>query len=240
MAHRATKSLATPWLLTLAMTACLVALSAVAYVRHLGWMAEEVVGQMTLLSEEEAITELRRVAELGDRGLPILVAALGSRSEHLVETARQLLLEEIERWELRSADAAAAKFASLADQLAQSVERFDDQGRHAAADVAARILLWPAYGVAIDRDQLVSSCTIVLRARRPDPLFQPRIAVSQPASDVALAEEQKVAPRGPSAVSLEPELSLDQLEALPGDGLPIDPLPVIEKASPVIPNRADW
>ena len=240
MAHRATKSLATPWLLTLAMTVCLVVLSAVAYMHHLGWMADEVVGQMASLSEEEALAKLRRTAELGDRGLPILVAALGSRSEHLIEAARQVLLEEIDRWELRSADAAGAKFASLADQLAQRVERFDDRGRRAAADVAARILLWPAYGVAVDRDQLVSSCAIVLRARRPDRLPQPRIAVTQPAGDLALAEEQEVSPRGPSAPPLEAELSLDQLEALPGGGLPIDPLPVIEKASPVIPNRADW
>ena len=230
MAQRATKSLVTPWLLTVGMTVCLILLLAVAYVRHLGWISDEVVGQMASLSEEEALAKLRRTAELGDRGLPILVAALGSHSEHLVHAARQILLDEIDRWELLSGDATASKMTGLAKVLAGRVEQFDDRGRRAASDLASRILLWPGYGAEDDRGELVSLCAQVLRTRQSNQLPQPRIAVTQAAAETALVAEENVSSQGPSTPPLEAKLSLDQLEAVPGGGLPVDLLRVTESS----------
>ena len=207
--------------MALAMTACLIGLASVAYVRHLSWLADGLVGQIESMSPEDATAALRRTAELDERGLPVLVAALGSRSEDVVRATRQVILEQIDRWELLSADETRDRLTRLAELLAERVEGYDDRGRRAAAAIASRILRWPAHTTASRRETLVAACAKVLRASGQDVLPRSRIAVTNPTPErIRAAQETHSAAR--RAEPLEAELSLDALAPLPGGGLPLD------------------
>ena len=102
--------------------------------------------QLAALPDAEVASQLRRIVDLGDAGLPLLAAALGSPREAVRTAARGLLIEEADRWELLSPSVAATKLAILAKALAQSAEHFDAANKRLAADMAPRILNWPHSG----------------------------------------------------------------------------------------------
>ncbi|HKD38476.1 MAG TPA: hypothetical protein VKB78_16800, partial [Pirellulales bacterium] len=69
------------------------------------------------LPDAEIEPEMRRIAALGDAGLPVLARAIGSPREALRAAAKNALLDELLRCEVLPPARARAKLAILAETL---------------------------------------------------------------------------------------------------------------------------
>jgi hypothetical protein len=212
-------------LLTLAMTAALLALAVGVRRQYAHLAAEHWRRQLGTVPDDRADILLRQVAELGEPGIPVLVEALGSERESVAQAGKRALWEQLDRWQMLGPSASSPNLAALADALAEQVERFGPTARNDAADLATRVLLWPLDPRAVDRPQVIASCEKVLQAtavRGGVPLD------GGPPSRQPLADE----PDDAEAVRHHPATADDPMEAgrlvlnlnrLPGGGLPIEP-----------------
>ena len=214
-------------LLTVAMTAGLLALMVGLRGQYARLAAEHWRGQLNTVPDGRADVLLREVAELGEPGIPVLVEALGSERESVARAGKRTLSEQLERWQMLPAQASSPKLAVLADALAEQVERFGPTARDDAADLAARILLWPLDSRAVDRRRVIASCEKVFEATAvPGGV----LLGGSPAAEYPLpaqpADAHTVRHRpSVSDETMEFSNSLVELSRLPGGGLPIQSFP---------------
>jgi len=102
--------------------------------------------QLDTVPDDRAAILLGQVGELGEPGIPVLVEALGSRRESVARAAKQVLREQLDRWQMLNPREVMPKLAVLADCLAEQVEQFGPTARTDAADLAEQILQWRLEG----------------------------------------------------------------------------------------------
>jgi hypothetical protein len=124
-------------------------------------------GQIETMPEDVADGVLARVAALGEPGLDVVVEALGSPRKPIAESSLGVLLERLVAWQESPTAENCRHQARLARSLAERTAEFEPEGRERAARLAARILLWPPSGEAVDRAAVIADCGRVLRAARP-------------------------------------------------------------------------
>jgi hypothetical protein len=214
-------------LVTLAMTAGMLALVFGLRGQYGRLAAEHWRGQLDAVPDEDAGILLRAVAELGEPGIPVLVEALGSERESIARAGKQALSEQLERWQMLSPSAASSRLAILADALAERVERFGPPARHDAANLATRILLWPLDSRAADARRVIASCEKVFQATSvpggvllEDGLAGRRHQPVGPA-DADPGRHQPATADDPTELGR----SLVSLSRFPGGGLPIESFP---------------
>ena len=226
-------------LLTLAMTAGLLVLMVATRAQYPRLAAEHWRRQLDTVPDDQAGILLRQVAELGEPGIPVMVEALGSRRESVARAGKRTLLEQLDGWQILRAGSSSPKLATLADALAERVERFGPTARNDAADLAARILHWPLDSHAVDRRRVIAACERVFRAAAVRGGVAPRTGLSvghlpPVGRPDTLRPGLPWAHRQPSAQ--EPAdfgTSLVDLSRLPGGGLPIESF-----SQPAAPQRA--
>jgi hypothetical protein len=153
--------------------------------------------------------ELRRIAALGDAGVPVLARGIGSPREALQTAARSALLDELTRWELLPAARAKANLAILAGTLSSAAPSFDPPTRRFAAELAMRILHWPHEDGDADRPALLAQCEAVLAAA----------AHGRDADSFTTESSQALSKPG---VTGDASDTLGNLPRLPGGGLPVE------------------
>jgi hypothetical protein len=204
--------------LTLAMTAVVAALAWVWHVREPALLAERYAAQMPEVPAAGVEAHLRKIAELGDAGLPVLAAALANERPQVRDWARLVLLDEVNHWELLSAPGATEKLTLLTKALARSLPEMGPLDRKFAADLALRAMDWP-HEAGSERTQLLADCESVLASAGSR---SPRGIRSTSGSDLAANR----AP--PNRSHRETDIVLagtgfNRLGDLPGGGLPIEP-----------------
>lgn len=194
---------------TLAATVLLGILAVAWHSRRPEILAERWQARLAELPDADLGPQLRRIAELGDAGIPVLTAALCSPREPLRDAARLAILDEMARWELWPAEAAMAKLSTLAESLAGTSGQFDAPTRRFAADLSLRILHWPHEDGDVRRPALLARCEAVLAAA-------PRGALSDIATLPATASPTV------ANTSVDAAESLPALARYPGGGLPVE------------------
>jgi len=177
------------------------------------------------VADERVADQLRKIAGLGEAGVPVLVEAIGSDRQSVSQAARLVLRDRIDEWQLQTASSSSGKIALLARQLARYVGQFSPAARREAADLATRILLWPVDGNVVDRGRLVSDCETVLRAAAAD-----RPGKSETPVDMARYLPEETLPTEDGLPSRQvahgnspvETLAANLLMELPGGGLPVD------------------
>ena len=219
-------------------------------------LARRYQDQLAGLPDGEVDAQLRRIAELGEAGLPVLAAALGSQREAIRNSARGLLIEAVDRWELLSPAEAATKLSILAQALAKSSGQFDAANKRLAADMALRILNWPHDGSDdMGRAALMADCEAVLAVTSTSPPATLLATKSRRKKDfdvhTAGAEIDFDPPPTPASNEIAPNAddvdALPRLARFPGGGLPFElaslpppyelPRPRTTKPAAVEPNR---
>jgi hypothetical protein len=213
-------------LVTLAMTAGLLALLVALRGPYARLAAEHWQSQLDTVPDDQAGSLLRQAAELGEPGIPVLVEALGSKRESVAREGKRVLWEQLDRWQMLRARASSPKLAVLADALAERVDRFGPTARRNAADLAARILLWPLDSRTVDQRQVIASCEQVFRASAAGGGGKPLegdLAILQgpPTGRSNRARHRPL----PAEDPMQWGSSLVDLCRLPGGGLPIEWFP---------------
>ena len=155
-------------LLGLIMAAGLIALVAGFRGHFARLMAEHWQAKLNRVSDDRVPVLLAAVAELGEPGIPVLVEAFGSRRESVARAGKQILIEEVSRWELLSSPEASRRLAILAESLADRIDQFGPTARSDAAELATRILLWPLDDKSVDRGRVAQWCDRILRVSAPE------------------------------------------------------------------------
>jgi len=163
--------------------------------------------QLPIVPEDQIEAVVRRIARLGEPGIPVLVQALGSDREAVGYWAKEAIQEEIEPWKGLPATQATSRWAALADALTTQAKHFTPAGRARAADLATYILggqggREPALPLAV-----VAACERVLWLEAADREAEAR-AKRQPPLAVAGSENldgtgnlQEAAPLPPALAS---------------------------------------
>jgi hypothetical protein len=215
-------------LLILVMAAGLIALAIGLRGPYARLAAEHWQEQLDSVPDERARALLEQAAELGEQGIPVLVAALGSERESVARAGSQVLAEQLHRWQNLPGRGSTQKQALLAEALAERVGQFGPAARSEAAQLATEILLCLPEGATIDRSLVITACEKVLRAG-PERAggsaeegmpgqFPPEGSLRRPlppGTDLARA-----APSAPGDPML-PEPSITAMARLPGGGLPM-------------------
>jgi len=168
------------------------------------WMAVgQIRAQLDQVPPGRAEQLLAEAARLGDRGIGLLVEALGSDRPGVAQAARAVLDGELRRWESLQPEQSAAKLAALAAELARRVAQFDPAARQSAADLATRILLWPSATGEGEPLQLIAHCEQILRAAGEADSPPPRPQQPLRMAEAPLAPEHLVR-RGPTDLWADP------------------------------------
>ena len=131
-------------------------------------MAEHWQAKLDQVSDDRVPVLLAGIAELGEPGIPVLVEAFGSQRESVARAGKQMLIEEVSRWELLSSPEASRRLAILAESLADRIDQFGPTARSDAAELATRILLWPLDDKSVDRGRVAQWCDRILRVSAPE------------------------------------------------------------------------
>jgi hypothetical protein len=172
------------------------------------------VRRLESLSTSAAAGELERLADEGDVGLGVAVAAMGSRQKALAEAARRVVLDRATSWQALPGDAGGARLSLLIRALARHVESFSPAVRQLAADLAGAILeSEPAS--ATSGGELGEECEELL-------WNVARLNLEEPAGGAPAARRRRSA----AAELEEPpgdERTLSEIARLPGEGLSAEP-----------------
>ena len=131
-------------------------------------MAQHWRAKLSQADDGQVPVLLASVAELGEPGIPVLVEAFGSQRECVARAGKQILIEEVSRWELLPSPEASRRLAVLAESLAEGIDQFGPTARIDAAELATRILLWPLDDKSVDRGRVTQWCDRVLRVSSPE------------------------------------------------------------------------
>ena len=215
-------------LLSLVMAAGLIALAIGLRGPYARLAAKHWQEQLDSVPDDHAQALLEQVAALGEQGIPVLVAALGSQRERVARAGSQVLAEQLHRWQNLPGRGSTQKQALLAEALAERVGQFGPAARSEAAQLATQILLCLPEGETTDRSHVIAACEKVLRAG-PERVggsadegmpgqFSQQGSLRGPLP--AGAEPIGADPSAPAEAML-PEPSIAALARLPGGGLPM-------------------
>ncbi len=140
-------------------------------------MARYWQGQLESIPDDRVVVQLAQIAELDDAASSVLVEALGSRREVLSSAAGSELHRQLDQWSTQPSAESSAKVARLAELLSSRVEQWEVPARSIAADLARRIINWPAYSQRFRRPDVIAHCERILRSMA--------VAGPSPSSDVA-------------------------------------------------------
>lgn len=147
----------------------------------LRWAAAHWTQKLQAAPDEQIEPLLRQAAAWGEDGLPVLVEALGSNREAVAWAARRVIFAELDRCKQLPIHERTARLAVLAQALAGRVEQFGPPARGCAAEIAARILLWPLDSETTSSQELIAACETILRAKQaPPPAVAGSGALSEP------------------------------------------------------------
>jgi hypothetical protein len=152
-----------PLLLTLALAGVLVGLAAAVRQPLSRLLARHLGSELQTAPDGQVDSRLRRIAQMGKPGIPVLIEALGSERTMVAQGAREVIWEEIARWESLPPEEALPRVALLADRLADQVAQFNPAACTDAACLAARILQWPLDSRIVAPQRTVAACERVLR-----------------------------------------------------------------------------
>lgn len=178
------------------------------------WMAHYWAGQLETANAPEAALLCKRLATLGEPGLPLLAAALASPREPVAQAAANALSDELILWKRLPAEVTSPLLAALAQGLAKHTEQYGTTSQRVAARLAEQILTWPTDDQLIDRLQLVTDCERVLRARQMPPMPERDLVGPHGYSPAPIARDDSF-PLAPQTLG----------SSLPGGGLPIKSVP---------------
>lgn len=223
-----------------AISVALTALLAAAMLAGLMWLwsaharhtARQLASGLQRLPEDQLMPQMRRLASLGEPGLPALCDALASPRPAVAAAAGDTLREELARWELLPAASSGPKLALLSQRLARQANSPGSGDPRQLADLAERLLAWPRADV-LEMSQVTANCHQILDAladASPPPRLLAHTASSPlrrlkaDAVRAALATSEE-APRGATADFIEPTSPPD--EALPKEApkAPVEPPP---------------
>lgn len=179
--------------------------------------------QLASLPEQKAVDYLLDIGA-DFVGSARLVEALGSRRPGVVHTARDLLLELLDRWQLEPVRNASPEVARLANELAKRSYHWEPDAQEAAAQLAVKILLWPVDDSTIDQGTMISDCEIVLLAhaesQRGETIVSPRDSDGHNPTMAAQATD-RLSPHAMPHPADEPLAPSEQHFLLPGGDLPV-------------------
>jgi len=124
-------------LLCLALTAALLALAVALRPWYAQVVAEHWRAQLKTVPDQRAEILLRKVAALGEPGIPVLVEALGSQRESVARAANRLLTQRLDSWQRSSEEEDERHQAILVEALAEQVGGFGPTAQRNAATMAA-------------------------------------------------------------------------------------------------------
>ncbi|MEE8451612.1 MAG: HEAT repeat domain-containing protein [Thermoguttaceae bacterium] len=208
-----------PQLVVLTMTVGLVALVFGLQRPYARYAAEHLRQQLDTVADENVPILLGQAADLGEPGIPVLVAGLGSQRESVARAAKRILREQLDTWSRLPGEAASRRLAILAEALARRIDQFGPTAKADASELAVRIVTWPIDSDAVDRVRVIDCCETVFRT----------VALPQGAR----AENPAIAGQGDGSggrfvlgeETPEAERLVISAKSLPGGGLPIDMLP---------------
>ena len=151
-------------------TACatLIVLGAAALVLSLpgyrprDFLARRLASQIPHASEADVLIHVRRMAGLGEEGVAATVRLLSSERDCEAESAEVVLREQVDRWRLLPREESQPRVLHLAKSLALQAASLPPPRRRFAADLATRLLLWPAADAAA-AEELLTHCERTLR-----------------------------------------------------------------------------
>jgi hypothetical protein len=181
------------------------------------------VRQLESLPASAAAAELERLADEGDVGLGVAVAAMSSRQTRLAEAARRVVLDRATSWQALPGDAGATRLSLLVRALGRHVESFSPAARQLAAELAGTILESGPASTTSGGD-LSEQCEDLL-------WNVARLNLEEPAGGAPTAKRRRSA----AAELEEPpgdERALSEIARRPGEGLSAEPrMPPEPKAS---------
>lgn len=149
---------------------------------------------------------VRQIARMGEPGIPILVAALGSERNGVADAARETIWDEIGQWERLPAREALPRVVALAQALGRAAEQFDPGARADAACLATRLLQWPLGQPSSASRRMVAACESVLRQAAADgPASVPRVAPWEGRAALDHPAVAAIVPSTPGKVAALPE-----------------------------------
>ena len=149
---------------------------------------------------------VRQLARMGESGIPVLVAALGSESSGVADAARETIWDEIGQWERLPAREALPRVVALAQALGDAADQFDPGSRADAACLATRLLQWPLGQPSTASRRMVAACESVLRLAAADgPASVPRVAPWEGRAAMDHPAVAAIVPTIPGKVAALPE-----------------------------------
>ncbi|MBN2291514.1 MAG: HEAT repeat domain-containing protein [Pirellulales bacterium] len=188
-------------------------------------LAKYYLRRLETVEGREARVLLNQAADLGERGIEVLVVGLGSSNESVSQAAAEVIRLRMEDWKALRPRYSSPLLARLAVELADSAGYFDAEAGTAAAQFAEEILSRRLDRYAVDRCRVISACQKVIRAAEPT-------AASQPSPQVAdldiIFHQPTTAQTATRDRSNTTDLPITRLAALPGGGLPNTSQPVLD------------
>jgi len=189
-----------------------------------GWYAQVVAehwrAQLRTVPDQRAEILLRKVAALGEPGIPVLVEALGSERESVARAANSLLTERLHFWQRSPEEDDERNQAILAEALAEQVDGFGRTARRDAAALATRILQWLPDPKVVDRSRVIACCEKVFRTIEGSgglPSDEQLAVWSPPQTEEVASGSDRLPANDPG----EAADSIARFSLLPGGGLPI-------------------
>jgi len=207
-------------LLCLALTAALLALAVALRPWYAQVVAEHWRAQLKTVPDQRAEILLRKVAALGEPGIPVLVEALGSQRESVAGAANRLLTQRLDSWQRSSEEEDERHQAILVEALAEQVGGFGPTAQRNAARLATRVLQWLPDPKVVDRSHVIACCERVFRATEASG----GLPSDEQLATWSLPQEEQVAGGGDRLPRTDPgeaAASIARLGPLPGGGLPI-------------------
>ena len=188
----------------------------------------------------EAEALMRQAADLGEPGLRVLVAGLGSSRESVARAAGKVIAQRLEAWRSLRTRYSTPLLARLAHELADAAEGFDADAREDAGRFALQILDCRLDRYAVDRCGVIGACQKVIRAAEADADSQHRIAGDRPETQLPADDIQARTDARLHAGGTVGSLPIARLAALAGGGLPksVDPIPLDETLEDKMERRA--
>jgi hypothetical protein len=140
-------------------------------------LAQRLGDELQAAPQSQVEWRVRQIAQMGEPGIPVLVAALGSERTVVADAAREAIWDEIAQWEKLPVREALPRVVALAQALGAAAGRFDPAARADAACLATRLLQWPLGQPNNAPRRMVAACESVLRLAAADgPASVPRVA----------------------------------------------------------------
>jgi hypothetical protein len=102
------------------------------------WLQAQWQARLERLDQAALAAEMRRLADVGEQGTPVLVAALSAETERVARAANEALGDEVVRWELLDAPQAKRRWRALLAALVSAAPTMTESARRDALALAER------------------------------------------------------------------------------------------------------